>query len=172
MGVGSQGHPVKMRLMEDFCGRIRNAGATAFGDREERAWLLPASTFQLPTAGFPLTEPSSGHVLQGPGEGCPQGQPPGSQQSGARAGGGHAGKGARDAREAHPLPALSPEVSEQTHGPGHRSRLQEKCLASWKRCHGYRTPGSRFVKFAKQMQTCFSRQCHNIRGTRLHSAGK
>lgn len=43
-------------------------GATAFGDREDRAWLLPASTFQLPTGGFPLTELSSGHVLGGLGK--------------------------------------------------------------------------------------------------------
>lgn len=79
---------------------------------------LPASH-----GGFPLTERAKATCAVGQGKAA-------RRVGGARAGAGPAGTGSQDAHEAHPLPALSPGVSEQTHGPGHGVRVQQKGLAS------------------------------------------
>lgn len=136
-GVGGQGPPVKRQLVGDFCGGARNPGATALGDREESARLLPAFTFQLPTGASRRPNELRPRVLWARGR-----RPAGSAGRGE-------GRG-RTCRNRVPgrtrsTPSSSPVARSLRADPRARTRGagSAKGPRSWKRRHELRAPGSR-----------------------------
>lgn len=149
---------MKRQLVGDFCGGARNPGAAALGDREESARLLPAFTFQLPTGASRRPNELRPRVPwargRRPAGSAGRGQGPDLQEQGPRMRTKHT-----LFQPCRPESPSRPTGQDTGRGFSNRASLLEETP---------RTQSSRLspLKFATQMQTCYSRQCQDIRGAR------
>lgn len=149
---------MKRQLVGDFCGGARNPGATTLGDREESARLLPAFTFQLPTGASRRPNELRPRVPwargRRPAGSAGRGQGPDLQEQGPRTHTKHT-----LFQPCRPESPSRPTGQDTGRGFSKRASLLEETL---------QTQSSRLspLKFATQMQTCYSRQCQDIRGAR------